>query len=89
MTEATGNLLKWQLRISELDFEVVDRNGVKYQPADVLSRLPTTESDESLFEDDVPVPTKTGAPVEGESTDMDANFWRNLPCNQGSGKSKM
>lgn len=48
---ATKRLAKWQLLLSELDFEIVHRAGVSHQAADGLSQLPTDGTKNSPLED--------------------------------------
>lgn len=54
MKDVTGKLARWRLRLQELSFDVVNREGVK-KPADALSRLETTGADERDLEDDIAV----------------------------------
>lgn len=54
-TDATGNLARWRLRLSELVFEAVHWAGVKGQAPDALSRLLTTGTDKNPFDNDVAV----------------------------------
>lgn len=55
MTDATGKLARFCLRLSELSFEVVPQADVKHQAADAIFCLPTTGIYEHLLEDNVPV----------------------------------
>ena len=55
MADATGKLARWQLRLSELEFDVVHRAVIKHQAADALSRLETSGADDSSLQDEIPV----------------------------------
>lgn len=48
-TGATRNLSRWPLRLSEFDFEIGNRAGVKNEAADKLSCLPTTGIDQYTY----------------------------------------
>lgn len=50
----TGRLVRWRLRLSKFDFEVVYRAGVKNQDVEASQRLETDGTDERLLEDDIP-----------------------------------
>lgn len=54
-TDVTGDLARWRLQLSEFDFGVVPRAGVKLQPAEALSCLPLSEMNEFSFKNYVPV----------------------------------
>lgn len=56
LTDSTGRLARWLLRLSKFEFDVIHRAGVKPQTADALSRLPTAEEDRTVLDDDLPVP---------------------------------
>lgn len=43
----SGKLLRWRLRVPELDFEVVHRDGIRHQALDALSSLKTEGSDKT------------------------------------------
>lgn len=55
MTDATKNLARWRLRLSEFEFDSVHRAVVKHHVADALSRLPTTGNNDMPLTEDVPV----------------------------------
>lgn len=57
MTDETGKLAHWLLRLSKLEFDAVHRAGIKHQTAEALSRFPTTGNDKMLLNNDVPVLT--------------------------------
>ena len=54
LTDASGKLQRWRLRLAEFSFEVVHRPGRVHQAADALSRLPTTDVDTEPIDDDLP-----------------------------------
>lgn len=54
MTDVTGTLAQWRLRLSELELDVVHRAVIKRQAADSLSRLETTDPDTSKMNDYMP-----------------------------------
>lgn len=53
LTNATGGLTQWSLRLPDFDFDVVHRAGLKHLAADALSRLTTTGKVLALVEDDL------------------------------------
>lgn len=53
--DATGRLARWELRLSEFEYDAVHRAGIKNQAADALYRLPTTGHDITPLDDDIPV----------------------------------
>jgi len=54
LSDASGKLQRWRLRLLEFEFDVVHRPGIKHQAADALSRLNTQGEDEEPLEDEVP-----------------------------------
>ena len=54
LADAKGRLARWRLRLSEYDFVVEHRAGIKHQAADALSRLETTGLDTSTLRDEIP-----------------------------------
>ena len=54
IADVSGRLARWRLRLSEFDFEVVHRPGVKHQAADALSRMQTNGEDASRMDDEIP-----------------------------------
>lgn len=76
MTDATGGLARWQLRLSEFYFDNIHRAGIKHQAADVLSLLHTTGTDESLLEDDVQAITVSD-PHDGTNETQNGQFCSN------------
>lgn len=57
MTEATGKLAGWALRLSELEYDVVNRPGVNNQAADELCRMETKGTDDTELSDELPILT--------------------------------
>lgn len=55
MTDSSGKIAQWRLRLSEFDFIIVHRAGSKQQAADALSRLDTNGNDGSPPDEDLPV----------------------------------
>jgi len=55
--EGSGNprLARWRLRLSELEFDVAYKPGMTHYLADSISRLESGASDETAFDDTVPV----------------------------------
>lgn len=47
LTDSTVWLGRWRLRLSELDFDVVNHAGIKHQATEAFSRLNTSGKDES------------------------------------------
>lgn len=52
MEDATGKPARWRLRLKELEFDVVNRAGIKNQAADVLYGLETEEEDTADLKDE-------------------------------------
>lgn len=61
LTDATGELVRWRLRVIDPDFQNVHRAGIKHQAADAFSCLPTNGSFRTLLEDDIPASAVTQA----------------------------
>lgn len=55
MADNTGRIARWHLRLSEYDFDIIQRAGVKHQAAGALSRLQTTGKDDTPPEVDLPL----------------------------------
>lgn len=54
LSEATGRLGRWRVRLVEYEFEVEPCSGVKQQVADVPSRAPTKNKDTPWLNDKIP-----------------------------------
>lgn len=54
VTDPSGRLIRWRLRLSELDFEVIYKKGRENTQADVLSHLPSAGSNQDPVDYDVP-----------------------------------
>ena len=54
MTTAAGSLLRWRLRLAELDFKVKYTKGANHHVPDALSRIPTSGLDHKELDDDIP-----------------------------------
>lgn len=84
MTNVTEKLARWQLRLSQFEFEVIHRANIKHQVAEPLSRLPTIEEDESTVQDDVHVLTLTDARYENENAETDLHNHQDLLWDTGA-----
>lgn len=54
MTEATGELACWRLRLLEFGCYVLHRADMKHQVVDALPRLKTGGGDTKTMEDEIP-----------------------------------
>ena len=54
LTEPSGILMRWRLRLSEFDFKIVYRPGRVHQVPDALSRLVRPTRDTKPVEDEIP-----------------------------------
>ena len=54
LADANGRLARWRLRLSDYDFFVEHRAGIKHLAADALSRLEATGLDTSTLRDEIP-----------------------------------
>lgn len=52
--DGSEQLARWRLRISESEYEVQYRSGVKHNVADAMSCLITNGLEEASVEDDIP-----------------------------------
>lgn len=57
MPDATEKLAQWRLSISEFEFNIAHRAGIKHRAADVLSRFKTGGEEKRLLNYAVPVLT--------------------------------
>lgn len=55
LADSAVQLASWCLRLSEFDFVVIHRDGMKHEAADALSRLSRTGKDESPSEGKLPL----------------------------------
>lgn len=55
LTDWTGKLVRWRLRLSEFQFNVSHHAGTKHQAPDALLWLKTTGTDQMSIDDDTPV----------------------------------
>lgn len=53
IAEAISKLRRWRLRLSELNFNIFHRSGIKHQAANGLTRLKTTREVQTVLEDEV------------------------------------
>jgi len=54
LTTGTGRLLRWRLRLAEIDFELKYKKGANHHLPDALSRIPTTSLDQKELDNDIP-----------------------------------
>ena len=54
MTDASGRLARWRLRLLEYDFEVQYKPGVTHYAADMMSRCDTPAGDPQEVDDEIP-----------------------------------
>lgn len=83
LTESTGRLARWRLRLLQYDFDITHRAGIKHQAPDALSRLPTTASDESPVLNDLPLLcVDASLVVEDPAIDdlADRPHWSKIPA---------
>lgn len=71
MTKVTGKLVRWRLRLFDIDSKVVQPAGFKYQAANALFRLPTTGMDRFPPKHEVPVMMITEVQTEGGKNETD------------------
>lgn len=55
LTDSTGKLERWKLRLSEFAFDVVHSAGIRHQAAEASSRLKTSGIDTTPIEDGIAV----------------------------------
>lgn len=67
MTNCTGALARWSIRISKFKFDVIHRSGMYHQADDALSRLKTTGTNQLSIDDEVPVLCPTASISPGKS----------------------
>ena len=54
ITEPSGRLMRWRLRLSEIDFQILYKKGKLNTQADALSRLTTLRETTSDLDEDIP-----------------------------------
>lgn len=69
-----------RIRLPEFDFEVIYQPDWKHQPAEVLSRLPTTRIDELPVANGVLRLMLTGMLWKGGKSGSYTKVWQSVPC---------
>ena len=54
VTDPSGRLMRWRLRLSEFDFQVEYKKGKANTQADALSRLRTNGETSHIEDDEIP-----------------------------------
>ena len=54
LADSSGRLARWRLRLSEYDYDIQYRPGIKHQLADGVSRLPAEGASSEPVDDKVP-----------------------------------
>ena len=70
LADAKGRLARWRLRLSEHDYLVEHRTGIKRQPADALSRLETTGVDISSLREEISCYLINTVPVQTDELNL-------------------
>lgn len=78
-TVGTEKLVRWLLRLSEFDFEVVLKAVGNHHVANTLLHSPAIEVDKSLFKDNVPVLKIATTQAKGGKTETNAKFLEKSP----------
>ena len=76
LSDASGRLQRWRLRLQPFEYDIVHRPGVKHQAADALSRLPTTGTDQTDLDDEIPT---VAAVLKGPMVHQDEPEWEIIP----------
>ncbi|CAN8075545.1 unnamed protein product [Agarophyton chilense] len=69
MTDTSSRLARWRLRLSEYDYEITYRPGIKQQEVDDLSRIITNGNDDTPLGDLIPTPFTDHGPQGYTETD--------------------
>ena len=71
LSDASGRLQRWRLRLADFEYDVVHRAGIKHQAADALSRMPTDGSDQTPLDDAIPTLAVEASHTERSETQPD------------------
>lgn len=66
LTDASGRLVGWRVRLSESDFNVVHKAGVEHETTDKLSELRSGGEGMCHLDDDLPVSNVKNIPVTND-----------------------
>lgn len=69
LTDVSGRLFRWRLRLAEFDFEVKYERGNNNHLADTLSRLSTTNVEKTNIDDEIPCFSGTATMYDGTEED--------------------
>lgn len=76
LSDASGRLQRWRLRLQPFEYDIVHRPGVKHQAADAMSRLNTTGTDQTDLDDEIPT---VAAVLKGPMVHQDEPNWDIVP----------
>lgn len=77
MSDDYGKLAWWKIRLSEFEFEIVHRAGIKNKAADGISRRPTGGIDKKKRDEKIPVLAITTNMSTTDKTEKEQEAWNN------------
>lgn len=87
LTDSTEKLVRWRLRLLELELDIVHYTGIKHQTADVLLPLRNTRTDQTPIGDEIQVLCITSSiSQKGEAKVMYMKDYHALNDNEGIGR---